>query len=193
MTWPWRFLGGGTALTLLVGLAALSRLPYASAEPNGALLRLSWRARGESIERCRRATPAELSGVPAHMRQEVVCEDTHVAPYRLRVVLDGRTVEDGPVAGSGVSGDRPMYLLREFDLTPGRHRFDVRFEKQSAQQSGDERSKDRSSEGEHEEEVRRRAVPRRLSLDTTLVVPGGAVVLITYNSELRALELLGGR
>jgi hypothetical protein len=193
VTRPWRFLGAGTALALLTVLAALSRLPYASDEPNGALLRLSWRARGESVERCRRATPAELAGVPAHMRQEVVCEDTHVAPYRLRVRIDGRTVEDGLVAGSGVSGDRPMYLLREFDLTPGRHRFEVLFERRSAEHSDDDRSEDRASNRRHEEEVQRRAVPRRLALDTAFVVPAGAVILITYNSELRELELLGGR
>jgi hypothetical protein len=190
-----RAVGVLVALAVLAGIAALSRVPYATHDADRALLRLSWRARGERIESCRRATPAELANVPAHMRREVICEGVHVAPYRLRVTVDGRTLADGVVAGSGVAGDRPIYLLREFELRPGLHHLTVAFEKQS--NGGDDRDDDPQSRGpserEHERDARRGTVPPRLTVDTSLTILPGSVVLVTYDSERRRLDLLGGR
>jgi hypothetical protein len=55
-----------SAAMLLVGLG--SRMPYRAAHHEAALLRLSWRIRGEHSEQCRDRTQAELDALPAHMR-----------------------------------------------------------------------------------------------------------------------------
>lgn len=196
MTIARRVLALALGFALLVGVAALSRVPYATHDTERALLRLSWRARGERIERCRRATPAELADVPAHMRREVICEGAQVAPYRLRVSVDGRQLADGIVAGSGVAGDRPIYLLREFVLSPGAHRVQVVFAKETGERdddADDRKTEERSAERDHERDARRGAVPSMIGVDTTLAVRAGTVVLITYDSELRRLVLVGGR
>lgn len=186
------------AFALLVGVAALSRVPYSTHNAGRAALRFSWRARGERIERCRRATATELAKVPAHMRQEVICEGARVAPYRLRVTVDGRRLADGVVAGSGVAGDRPMYVLREFALRPGAHRLQVVFAKEHERADDDDdrrrtESSERSAERDHDRDARRGAVPPSIALDTNLAVRAGSVVLVTYDSELRKLVLVGGR
>lgn len=176
-----------TALALLAALSALTRVPLRAAPGEGALLRLSWRARGEELERCRKATPEELAKVPAHMRQETICSEARVAPYRLRVEVDGARVLDGAVAGSGVAGDRPMYVLHDIPLAAGRHRLVVRFERRGPAAAPDERDDDDSPR-----ERRRHAVPPLLLLDTTVTVARHDVRLVTYSPELERLTLLGG-
>lgn len=172
------------AAAAIVALAALSRVPYRS-EPDGrSLLRLSWRARGETLARCRRATPAELEGVPAHMRQPTICEGAHVAPYRLRVVIDGAVRHDARATGSGIPGDRPMYILEEFALSPGRHHLEVRFEKESNGETGNQ---DDGNDAVAREESARRAIPPLLGIDTIVTVPSHAILLVTYESEHRQL------
>lgn len=176
------------AATLVTAVAGLTRVPWTIEESPRSLLRLSWRALGERIERCRRATPEELAGVPAHMRQEVICEDPKVAPYRLEVSVDGRMLHGGLAEGSGVAGDRPLFVLHEFEITPGDHRIDVRFEREGADQEASAEGHD-EPERAHEREVQRRAIPPDLHLDTTVNVPAHAVLLVTYSAELRRLVL----
>lgn len=203
-----RAVGVAIAVALLVVLTALSRVTYATHDAERALLRLSWRARGERIERCRRATAAELANVPAHMRREVICEGVHVAPYRLRVAVDEHTLADGIVAGTGVAGDRPIYLLREFAIHPGERRVQVTFDRQApagdAGETGEgsgaanpgrdqPRPGRESTQRDHEREARRGTVPPHLTIDTTLVVRAGSVILVTYDSELRRLQLVTPR
>ena len=167
----------------LVGLSALSQLPYEMRD-TGALLRLSWRVRGETIESCRRATAEELAGVEAHMRQEVICEGRRVAPYRLRVAIDGRLLTDTLAPGSGVRGDRPMHVLRDIPLAPGPHRIVVSLERQGPGAVGDTLQR-----REHE----RRAIPPRLGIDTMLAAAPNEILLVTYAPDERALELVGRR
>ncbi|HSJ65859.1 MAG TPA: cupin domain-containing protein [Gemmatimonadaceae bacterium] len=150
----------------------------------------AWRARGETLAHCRRATEAELAGVPAHMRQEVVCEGERLAAYRLFVVIDGRPVLSEVAPGSGVAGDRPIYVLREFALAPGRHQLQVRFTRDSA--DAGEGAEDGRTESPDTRRPRRQAVPPLLRLDTTVVVPEHAVLLVTYDSDGRRLVLRGG-
>ena len=90
----WRpALGLVVAGFLLGATAALSQWQWSAKTAERSVLRLSWRARGERLESCRRATPEELAAVPAHMRQEVICEGARVAPYRLRIAVDGQALE----------------------------------------------------------------------------------------------------
>ena len=194
MTGLRRTIGVVVALASLTAVAALSRVPYRTHDGERALLRLSWRMRGERIEQCRRATPAELANVPQHMRREVICEGARIAAYRLRVVVDGRSLANSIVAGSGVVGDRPIYLLRDFELRPGTHHVQLSFEKEPNQ--GDDKSDEQpgnSRERDYDRQARRGTVPSRLALDQRVDVQPGSVVLVTYDSERRQLQLLSGR
>lgn len=184
--------GAGVGFLLLAGLAGVSRLPYETGDGGRALLRLSWRARGERIERCRPATPAELANVPAHMRREVICESARIAPYRLEVVVDGAVLADGIVAGSNGRGDRPIYVLRDFELAPGRHRLEVRFTRVAAADTAGVPAGTGAAASGSPADARRAAIPPRLALDTTMAVPAGTVVLVAYDSEARRLEVMDG-
>ncbi|HSE28721.1 MAG TPA: hypothetical protein VLA95_10875 [Gemmatimonadales bacterium] len=173
-----RLAGLAVAAAALAGTTVLSQWPWQVEGAGRSLLRISWRARGERIENCRRATAEELAALPAHMRQETICEDARVAPYRLRVAVDGRSLADSAAPGSGIPGDRPIYVYREFEVTPGARRVEVRFERTG-------------EAGEEEGTARRRAVPPRLVLDTVVTVGEGSILLVTYSPEHRNLVLLG--
>jgi hypothetical protein len=110
---------------LLLALIGLSLFPYGS-EPEDGLLRLSWRARGERVEECRKLTPEELAALPGHMRREEICEG-RLAPYRLSIRIDDRQVYDNTVRPAGARADRPIYVHREYRLSPGEHRLEVEF------------------------------------------------------------------
>lgn len=115
--------------------------------------------------------------MPAHMRQETICEDPRVAPYRLRVAVDGGSLVDSAAPGSGIPGDRPISVYREFEAEPGARRIEVLFERTG-------------EAGEEADAARRRAVPPRLVLDTVVPVAGGSILLVTYSPEHRSLVLL---
>lgn len=114
------------ALMLALGTAALSHVPFTPDPGARAALRISWRARGERIERCRHLSARELEALPAHMRQETVCEGG-AAPYRLRVIVDDTIRVDAPVHGAGARHDRPLYVFHEIPLAPGVHAVSVVF------------------------------------------------------------------
>lgn len=177
-----RAAAAAVTVLLLFGVGAASRVRHTAPGSATVVVRLSWRARGEEIERCRRATAAELAGVPAHMRQEVVCEEQRVAPYRLRVAIDGRVVSDSLAPGSGMTGDRPMYVFRDFGVGAGTHRLEVLHEKQ-----GDDSDTARDGDAGAERNRRRQALPTRLSIDTAFTLRAGDILLVTYNADLRRL------
>lgn len=141
------------AVALAAGTAALSRIPFTPDRDARAALRISWRARGERVEHCRRLSESELETIPVHMRQPTVCEGGS-ATYQLRVVVDGTLRLDALVRGSGARGDRPMYVFHELSLPPGDH--DVRvtmalYDSSGAARSrpGDDDRKHRSDSEEH--------------------------------------------
>ncbi|MCC6316956.1 MAG: hypothetical protein IT361_04620 [Gemmatimonadaceae bacterium] len=167
------------ALLAAVGVVGqLSAVPLPSTRESQSLLRLSWRARGERLERCRPATATELASTPAHMRQATICEGVRVPPYELRVAVDAQELRSGLVAGSDVAGDRPMYVFHEFDLAPGRHHVRVELKRRDETAPADT------------SDARSAAVPRQLLLDTTIVAIAREVVLVTYNEEARRLDLV---
>ncbi len=171
-----RIAGLALAAAALAATTVLSQWPWQAEQGGRSLLRISWRARGERIEDCRRATAEELAALPAHMRQEVVCADPRVAPYRLRGAVDGRSLVDSTAPGSGIPGDRPIYVYREFEVAPGARRIEVLFE--------------RTGElGEEEDTARRRAVPPRLVLDTVVTAAERSILLVSYSPEHRKLVL----
>lgn len=195
---------GACAITAL----ALVLLAYASAAPvplhstDFARLRLSWSARPERIEVCRTLSEQELEAVPEHMRQRVSCEGVF-ATYTLRVEVDGRRISDAVVRGAGLRHDRPLYLLRDYTVPPGRHRLRVTlsrrektdddaaaFTKAVVPEVDTGRYAGRSEREANEHSRRARAaIPASLTLDTVVSLTPRRVALVTFNTERRSLEL----
>ena len=146
----------------VLALGALSRFPYTPADAGSGVLRLSWRVRGERVTECRRLTPEELEALPLHMRRPEACEG-RIAPYRLRVTIDGSVVEDTLIGAAGAREDRPIYVLRDFPLSPGTHAVDVAFAREGA--------------------------PVPLTLDTVVAIRPGRVSLVTFDPDRNALVL----
>lgn len=196
------------AIATAVGLFLLARasaapLPY---QPAGvARLRLSWSARPARIEVCRSASKEELEEEEEHMRQRVLC-DGRFATYLLRVEADGRVLSESVVRGAGLRHDRPVYLLRDFDLSSGEHRIRVSFTRRERTDSGATNAEPSAraagdtglfaGRAEREVDERRRraraAIPARLLLDTTLAFAPGRVVVVTFDQDRRTLHVLDG-
>lgn len=170
---------GTATFVVVLGMVALSRAPWRAHPDETALLRLSLTARPERIESCRRLSAEELAALPAHMRQEVVCEG-RTARYRLEVDVAGARVADDLLAGGGARSDRPIHLLREHDVGPGEHRLVVRLT----------RAEDPDVTTEEVEGRRRvETVPPELVLDTVVRFGPRAVVLVGYDPRERRLTL----
>ncbi len=196
-------LAAGVTLAATFGLARASGTALAYHENDGARLRLSWSARPERIEVCRTLSAEELAQREEHMRQRVEC-DGRFATYALRVETDGRLVGEAIVRGAGFRHDRPLFLLREFDLPAGAHRVRVAFTRRE-RTDGDAAAfapvvpagTDTGifagrAQREATERARRAraAIPPQLLLDTALVLPSHGVVLVTFDQEQRVLRLV---
>ncbi|HSG08543.1 MAG TPA: hypothetical protein VLA36_09300 [Longimicrobiales bacterium] len=114
------------AVGLTLGTAALSRMPVRFAHKGDAMLRLSWKINGVTVEACRERSPEELAALPVHMRNPEACIGG-IAPYVLEVTLDGATLPSDTVRARGARGDRPLFVLQDLPVRPGRHDVSVRF------------------------------------------------------------------
>lgn len=176
--------GGALALGATLALGWLSQVPYGTAQDAEAVVRLAWRTRGTRVEVCRRLSAAELERLPVHMRQEEVCEG-RTLPYRLVVVVDGRTVVDQEVRASGARGDRPLYVYHELSMRPGSHDIGVRFTRDTI-------PADTASEEERERLGERESpAPPRLELAQRVTLGPGQVALVTYDAEQRRFIVKG--
>jgi hypothetical protein len=110
---------------LVAATAGLSRLPMSTADGD-AFIRLSWRTEPIRIEECRTLTEEELAAIPAHMRRTEECTGYFV-DYEVRLEIDGHEPTVDTVAPSGLRRDRPVYVLRDRSVPPGRHSVDVSF------------------------------------------------------------------
>ena len=198
-------------IAVSVTALALALMARASAMPlpfhNGATarLRLSWSARPERIEVCRTLSAKELAQREEHMRQRVEC-DGRFATYALRVESDGRVIGEAVVHGAGLRHDRPLYLLREYDVSPGLHRVQVSFTRRektdddaaafapTASVDADTGLFAGRAQREAVEHARRAraAIPAHLELDTTLSIALRQVLVVTFVPEHRTLVLLAG-
>ena len=77
------------------------------------------------------------------MRQRVEC-DGRFATYTLRVESDGQVIGETVVHGAGLRHDRPLYLLREYDVAPGVHRVRVSFTRREKTDDGGARRRERA-------------------------------------------------
>jgi hypothetical protein len=192
------------AVAAVALLVALSRAPWPRRSDH-ALLRLSWSGRPERIERCRELSDAELEKLPAHMRLREECEG-HSARYRVQVWVGGSLLSQDTVTGGGLRGDRAIYMLREYRLTPGLHTVAVEVARSDSvaaepEEPGDEAEESDTAAAPLDRALRERQEHRRerlerlppsLRLDTTLQLVAGEVVLVTYDPVGRRLLALSG-
>ena len=189
--------GVATTVAALLLLRAASLAPVRDMDGDDAWLRLSWSARPERVEQCRRRTDAELAALPEHMRLRLECTGTF-ARYLLQLSVDGSVVRSDTVRGGGFRHDRPMHVLTESRVLPGRRRviatlgrLDSAVVTPSAgsDATSPPAANDREAR-EHDEQLRRteESIPPRLTLDTIVTLGRGDVLLITYNGVRRALE-----
>jgi hypothetical protein len=148
---------------LTVPFAALTRAPWTPSGAGDAVLRLSWRmsisARGE----CRPRTQAELDALPVHMRTPEVCA-ADTSTYVVITRLDDNAPDTLQLLRGGVKGDRPLFVLEDRRLPPGRYTFGIRLLRL----------------GDDGEEV-------LTNLDTTLALASGRIALVTLDAEGREL------
>jgi hypothetical protein len=195
------------ALAATIGLARASSWPLTPHGSAAGVLRLAWTARPERVENCRSLSEEELSKLPAHMRQSVVCEGT-TAAYRLEVRRDGSVVLDEIVRGGGWRHDRPLFVSRDIAMAPGDSLVSVRFVRidspapaeavpAGAGRSDHDEKDDRYShaidpdrrrrEDEERLHLRGEIAPASLSLEHHLRFAPGRVILVTYDAERREL------
>jgi hypothetical protein len=168
---------GGAGVLAILRMASFA--PYTAERDVGAIVRLAWRARGERVQDCRRRTADELAKLPAHMRQEEVCEG-RILPYRLVVELDGTAAMNQLIHGAGAREDRPLYVFQDLVVSPGSHRVGVTFTREGAPSS------DRTTA------AGALTTPARLTLDTVLTLGSRRIVLVTYDEEREQLVVRDG-
>lgn len=166
-------------------------------------MRLSWRARPERIEECRRPSAEELAEVAEHMRQRVICTGVE-ASYTLRVAVDDSVLTEEIVRGGGLRHDRPLSLLREFPIHQGAHRIHVTLRRREAPTVMDTSLVEGAepdtglyagrAKREASERSRRTlaAIPPSLLLDTVVTFGRARVVLVTFDADIRGLLVVGG-
>ena len=198
-----RFLTSGAATVAGVALLAyLSAAPVPYHANESARLRLSWSARPERIEVCRTLTDEELARLAEHMRQRVSCDGVF-ATYALRIGVDGRMIGESVVRGAGLRNDRPLYVLRDYVVPPGTHRFQVTLTRREKTDNdaaafaaavvpdvdtGLYAGRAQREATEHSRRARA-AIPASLTLDTVFSLTPQRVALVTFNAERRTLEL----
>ena len=137
------------APVLLLGW--LSRAPYDPPGSDVAVLRMSWRLRGERIEECRPRTQAELDALPVHMRTPEICEG-HLVAYRLVVQVGNRPADSLVFVPQGAKGDRPVFVMHEVPLAEGPQRVSVSFSPISEDPADDARNDNEDEDGDDDED-----------------------------------------
>src|SRR5687768_2349801 len=141
------------AAATLFAMAWCADRPWRSSDGASAIVRVSIGARPERIEVCRRQTDEELAKVAPQMRQRVVCEGAS-ARYQLELFRDGERLLQETVRGGGLRHDRPLYVFREFEVTPGAASYALRLTRIDTVRADDD---EQDEDEEDEEHVRRRA------------------------------------
>lgn len=154
-------------VALAVGVAASSRIPYSLPGHDKAMLRLSWRYRGEKIQSCRKRTQQELDALPIHMRTPEECT-TRLREYVLRLSIDDEEADSVLYRPSGAKGDRPIFVYYGKELSPGLHELEVEFE----------------PVGEHHDHK------RKLEFDDDIEARRGYVTLITIQQTKKGRDRL---
>lgn len=200
LTSPWRLAGIAVAVAAAFGLRWSTVYPWRMADNDHARVRLSWSARPERVEQCRRLSDDELAKLPPHMRLRTQCEGGF-ARYLLTLSVDERVVSRDTLRGGGLRHDRPIHVFGEVDIAAGARHLHVEVTRlDSATSSDSEPGRAQDAEKldtllggraarEADERTRREsdALPPRLVFDTTMMLQPRRVLLIGYDDQRRRL------
>lgn len=108
------------------GVVSLSDWPRHRSVPEGmGVVTLSFSHGADRRAACRPATEAELAKMPPNMRRTEICPRGR-PPIAVEFEIDGRQVFAAEVPPSGIAGDGPSRVNRNFELPAGTYELSVR-------------------------------------------------------------------
>jgi hypothetical protein len=164
----------------VLGIAGLTRAPYTPPGTDAALLRFSWRLSTASRENCRPRTQEELDALPVHMRTPEVCT-RDASTFTLITRIDDAAPDTAHLTRGGAKGDRPLFVLQDRALEPGRHRLRVELRRDTAAPGADAAARSTTGGAEGSELL--------ATLDTTVDLVRGRVRLVTMDGDGGRLEV----
>ena len=116
------------ALLVLIfaGVAAFSDWPRHRSVPAGmGVVTLSFSHGADRRAACRPATEEELAKMPPNMRRTEICPRER-PPIAVEFEIDGKRLFAADIAPSGIAGDGPSRVHRDFELPAGTYELTVR-------------------------------------------------------------------
>ncbi|HSJ23136.1 MAG TPA: hypothetical protein VK929_00530 [Longimicrobiales bacterium] len=154
-----------SAALLTLPIAGLARAPgYSAPGADDAALRFSWRMTVPATEDCRPRSQEELESLPVHMRSPEVCTRDE-SDFMIVLAVDGSVADTLHLVRGGFKGDRPLIVLEERNLEPGRHSIQLQLIRAAANGS-----------------------TILAALDTTLLLGPGDVGLVTLDADAGRLH-----
>jgi len=131
-----KYLGQGAIYALIaVLLGFFADTPvYRHFDDDKAQLTLSLAHSGQHVGACRRLSAAEIAALPPNMRKPLDCPRGRV-PVLVEVELDGRIIVRESVPPSGLFGDGPSQIYKNFVIPSGSYNLVVRL-RESARDEG---------------------------------------------------------
>ncbi|HEX9790700.1 MAG TPA: hypothetical protein VGA60_08555 [Kiloniellales bacterium] len=122
-----RYMGQGVVYALIaVVLGFFADTPaYRHFDDDKAQLTLSLAHSGKHLQECRRRTAEELAALPANMRKPLDCTRERT-PVLVEVELDGQIIVSESVSPSGLFGDGPSQIYKNFVIPSGSYTLIVR-------------------------------------------------------------------
>ena len=124
---PLQWLGQGVvylAIALLFGVFSdWPRFTYFPADR--AQIMLSFAHGADRKGECRKLTEEELGELAPNMRRPEICPRERL-PVLVELLLDDQPLYRASLPPSGISGDGPSQIHRQFIVAPGTHRLTVR-------------------------------------------------------------------
>lgn len=130
------YLGQGVVYTVIAALLGFfaDTPTYRHIDDDKAQLTLSLTHSGQHVRECRRLTAAEIAALPPNMRKPTDCPRERL-PVLVEVELDGRMIVRESVPPSGLFGDGPSQIYRNFIIPNGSYKLVVRL-RDSAREEG---------------------------------------------------------
>lgn len=131
-----RYLGQGAVYALIAALLGFfaDTPTYRHFDADKAQLTLSLAHSGKHVRECRRLTAAEIAALPPNMRKPLDCPRERL-PVLVEVELDGQLIVRESVPPSGLFGDGPSQIYKNFVIPSGSYNLVVRL-RESARDEG---------------------------------------------------------
>lgn len=121
------------ALAAILGYLSI-RPAYQHFSPDDAVITLSFAHGAARKGGCRRLTPAEIAELPPNMRKPLDCPRERL-PVVIELDLNGEPLFQDSLSPTGLAGDGPSRIHRDFKVIAGRYEITARL-RDSARESG---------------------------------------------------------